>query len=80
MKHYIKPIIGSVVIVSAFAFGALLARPVDALQSAHQKEMEAMQALVEARKEKCDIIRLAGGECNQQEFGNAITQALADFR
>lgn len=80
MKQYIKPIIGSVLVVSAFAFGALTVRPVDALQSAAQKEREALTALIEARKEKCELIRSAGGECNQQEFGQSITKALADFQ
>lgn len=86
MKHYMKPIIGSVAIVAAFAFGALIASPVDALQTAHQNEQEALEvymnaskALAEARAAKCQLIVTHGGECDDSAFGKTLQDELSAF-
>ena len=86
MKQFIKPIVGSLVIVSVFALGVSFAQPVDALQSAHQQEMEALEiymnaskALAEARSAKCQLIVTHGGECDDTAFGKTLQDELAVF-
>jgi len=87
IKPFVKPIASCLVIVSAFALGIRLAKPVDAMETLlfqEQRLEEEIAPLVEQWKtvqaEKCQLIEKAGGVCQKDAFGAKINEALASFQ
>lgn len=86
MKQFIKPLVGSLVIVSVFALGVSFSRPANALQDLQDQE-QALVAEIEPKieeyksviEQKCALIREAGGECKPDAFGEKIAAAVLSF-